>query len=230
MKIIIGPTKKQNSHSNRTIKTEPQFQKQSEELRVLMKSFSKEKLQAIFKISDKLTDEVYHYYHSDFDLVPALDLYNGAVFKSANIDEWNKDDYNYAQEHLIILSALYGPLRPLDGIKPYRLDFLTKLEMNLYEYWEAQMAAFNNHLDYPIINLASNEFSKMVPSQNLVNVKFIEENGKVKSAYAKKARGKMVSYIITNQIDSLDDLKSFNEMDYRYDDHQSTSKELVFTR
>lgn len=230
MKIIIAPTKKQSTKTDLQSQSKPTFHQESESLRKLMKSLSKEELQASLKTSDKLTEQVHSYYHEDHKSVPAAALYSGAVFTAADFPSWKESDINYAQDKLIILSTLYGPLKLLDQVKPYRLDFFTKIDFNLYDYWEEKMEDFNENLDGPIINLASKEFSKMIPSDLLVDIVFLEANGKTQSTNAKKARGTMVNYIIKNRIEDLDDLKNFKLLDYAYKKDQSSEKELVFAR
>ena len=230
MKIIIAPTKKQSTKTDLQSQSKPTFHQESESLRKLMKSLSKEELQASLKTSDKLTEQVHSYYHEEQESVPAAALYSGAVFTAANFPSWKESDINYAQDKLIILSTLYGPLKLLDQVKPYRLDFFTKMDFNLYDYWEEKMEDFNENLHGPIINLASKEFSKMIPSDLLVDIVFLEANGKTQSTNAKKARGTMVNYIIKHRIEDLDDLKDFKLLDYSYKKDQSSDRELVFAR
>ena len=230
MKIIIAPTKKQSAKSELKSISIPRFQKESESLRNIMKKMSIRELKASLKTSDKLTDEVYSYYHDEYNSVPAASLYTGSVFASADFLTWKERDLDYAQDNLIILSALYGPLRPLDKVKPYRLDFYTKLDFKLYDYWKQKMFEFNNILEEPIINLASKEFSKMIPGDLLIDIVFLEPNGKTQSTNAKKARGTMLKFIIKNQISDVDDLKKFNQLDYSYKKDQSSNTELVFAR
>lgn len=230
MKIIIAPTKTQSIESKLKSKSMPRFLQASDSLRSTMKKMSINELKANLKTSDKLTQEVHSYYHDDFNGVPAASLYTGAVFSYADFPAWNKTDLDYAQENLIILSALYGPLRPLDQVKPYRLDFFTKLDFKLYDYWNEKMIDFNNTLEEPIINLASKEFSQMIPSDLLIDIVFLEPNGKTQSTNAKKARGTMLQYIIKNKIEDIDSLKNFDQLDYNYKKDQSSDTELVFAR
>ena len=230
MKIIIAPTKKQSTKSKLQSQSKPSFYQESESLRKLMKALSKDQLQASLKTSDKLTEQVHSYYHEDQKSVPAAALYSGAVFTAADFPSWKESDINYAQDKLIILSTLYGPLKLLDQVKPYRLDFFTKMDFNLYDFWEEKMEDFNENLHGQIINLASKEFSKMIPSDLLVDIVFLEANGKTQSTNAKKARGTMVNYIIKHRIEDLDDLKDFKLLDYSYKKDQSSDRELVFAR
>ena len=230
MKIIIAPTKKQTTDTTLESKSSVEFSKHSQFLRSVLRSLSTDELQASLKTSDKLTKQVHSYYHEDHPEVPAAALYSGAVFTASEILSWENSDLNYAQENLIILSALYGPLRPLDKVKPYRLDFFTKIDINLYDYWNNAMEDFNRNLEGPIINLASKEFSKLIPQELLVDIVFLEANGKTQSTNAKKARGTMLKFIIQNRIDSLNDLKKFDQLGYVYKSEVSNHQSLVFSR
>ena len=230
MKIIIAPTKKQNTNSTLKSESKPVYFDESESLRNIMRTMSKNELQSSLRTSDKLTKQVYSYYHEPLEGVPAAALYNGAVFKAIDFLSWNKNEINYAQDKIIILSALYGPLKILDKVKPYRLDFFTKIGFNLYDYWEKQMKTFNSNLEAPIINLASKEFSKMIPTEFLIDIVFLETNGKTQSTNAKIARGTMVQFIIKNRVKNIENLKTFNLLGYCYKENLSSEDTLVFSR
>lgn len=230
MKIIIAPTKKQSTKSDLKANTKPLFLKESDFLRSSMRKMSKEELKTSLKTSDKLTNEVYDYYHKQCNTVPAAALYTGSVFNAADFLSYTNEELRRGQEKLIILSTLYGPLRLFDEVKPYRLDFYTKIGFNLYKYWEEAMDDYNRNLEGPIINLASKEFSKMIPSELLIDIVFLEANGKTQSTNAKIARGCMLKYIIKNNINDFDKLKEFNLLEYKYKKDQSSERELVFSR
>lgn len=230
MKIIIAPTKKQTTNTTLEFESKVEFSQHSQSLRSIMKSLSENELQASLKTSDKLTKQVHSYYHDNHPEVPAAALYSGAVFAASEILYWGNSDLEYAQEKLIILSALYGPIRPLDRVKPYRLDFFTKIDINLYDYWNDAMKEFNRNLEGPIINLASKEFSKMIPQDLLVDIIFLEANGKTQATNAKIARGTMLKFIIQNKIDCLNDLKKFDLLGYTYKSEESDHQSLVFSR
>lgn len=148
------------------------------------------------------------------------------------------------QEKLRILSGLYGLLKPLDLIQPYRLEMGTKIKVgrkdNLYKFWDNTLAnALNNELedDELLINLASTEYFKALPKK-VLKVPMITpvfkdfKNGKYKTimTYAKMARGYMVRYIIENNVNTLEELKGFNVENYRYSEEMSSGNDLVFTR
>ncbi|CAM3714383.1 YaaA family protein [Erysipelothrix urinaevulpis] len=229
MKIIISPTKKQNK-TGLSPKSSPLFFNQSQDLRNRVKQFNQEEIVKRFSVSEKLSNEIFNFYNEDYDSQAAISMYSGAVFQAADIDSWSDDDFVYAQDNLWILSALYGYLKPLDAVQPYRLDFFSKIDLNLYDYWEEHNQLIHSTIKEPIINLASKEFSKMLPSEYLIDIIFLEENGKTQATRAKQARGDMLSFIITNKIDSLKKLQRYDRLGYSYLDDQSSNNKLVFTK
>ena len=148
------------------------------------------------------------------------------------------------QDRLRILSGLYGILKPLDLIQPYRLEMGTKLNVgeanNLYKFWDSSLAdSLNNEMNEGdlLINLASAEYFKAVPKKILTSPmitpifkEFKNGDYKIVMTYAKRARGLMVRYIIDNNINTIDELKGFDTEGYLYTESLSTESELVFTR
>ena len=176
----------------------------------------------------------------------ALFAFTGDVYQGLSAYSLSKSSIEYAQYHLLILSGLYGALRPLDIIEPYRLEMGTKLKVgrpnNLYEFWGGQPTKLineqlKNHHEKTIINLASNEYFKVVNSKKLdgevISPQFKDaKNGQYKiiSFFAKKARGLMSRYIIENKIAHADELQGFDLEGYRFNSEMSTSAKPVFTR
>ena len=172
--------------------------------------------------------------------------FKGDVYKGLKIESFSNEDLNYAQNHFRILSGLYGILKPLDLIQPYRLEMGTSLEnsngKNLYEFWGNKLT---NRLNKDIkdsestylLNLASNEYFKAVKPKD-VKAKIITpvfkdwKNGEFKiiSFFAKKARGLMASYQLKNKIKNPNDLKGFNEEGYVFNEDMSNNNDYVFTR
>lgn len=254
MIIIISPSKTLdlNEKVNIAEYTIPDFLDNSKEIIENLRSLSVEEISSSMDVSNKIAElnfQRYLKWSLPFTLVnskQALFIYKGNVFKGINVESYKEDDYKFAQKHLRILSALYGVLRPLDLIQPYRLDMNNKLidfkEKNLYKYWsEIVTEALNENLeekqDNILINLASNEYFKIIDTKKfngeIITPVFKEfKNGKYKviSSYAKHARGLMTSYIIKNQISNAQDIKLFNEEGYNFTEELSTDKEWVFTR
>lgn len=177
---------------------------------------------------------------------PAIFAFKGDVYTGLDAYNLNQQNLEFAQDHLRILSGLYGLLRPLDLIQPYRLEMGTKLDTtqgkNLYQFWDMQITRDLNkqlkniHSD-TLINLASNEYFKAVKTNNLkarvITPGFKDyKNGEYKmiSFFAKKARGMMSRFIIEHEIKDPEQLKEFDAEGYRYNSAASRADEWVFTR
>ena len=173
-------------------------------------------------------------------------VFKGDVYQGLQAEDLSEADMKFAQKHIRILSGLYGILKPLDVMKPYRLEMGTKLETakgkNLYEFWGNKITdklnqnCIDSKNEY-LINLASNEYFDSVNKSELlkkvVTPKFLDKkngNYKVISFFAKKARGAMASYIIKNKIQTLDELQNFQGLDYKFCTERSDSSNLVFIR
>ena len=172
--------------------------------------------------------------------------FKGDVYVGLDAYQFSDDDFAFAQEHLRILSGLYGLLKPLDWIQPYRLEMGTKLKNergnNLYDFWGGKITKSLNKqlqkLDSEVlVNLASNEYFKSVQPSDLkaqvvtpVFKDWKNDQYKIISFFAKKARGLMSAYIIRNRLSSVEQLKSFDSEGYVYNEAMSSERELVFTR
>jgi cytoplasmic iron level regulating protein YaaA (DUF328/UPF0246 family) len=176
----------------------------------------------------------------------AVLAFNGDVYNGLDANSFTKDDFDFAQQHMRILSGLYGLLKPLDLMQAYRLEMGTKLEnirgANLYQFWgeiitELLNSALSAQGDKFLINLASNEYFKSVKKKAL-NAEIITpafkdwKNGQYKmiSFYAKKARGLMARYIIQNKLTAVEQLKGFDLAGYQYNAEFSKGNDWVFTR
>ncbi|NOQ63939.1 MAG: peroxide stress protein YaaA [Methyloprofundus sp.] len=216
-----------------------------------LQHFSPEGIQALMGISEKLSALNYQRFQdwlisNPATECPALFAFRGDVYQGLEVDSLNSDEIDYAQQHLRILSGLYGLLRPLDLMQAYRLEMGTKLEnargANLYAFWGDKISALIQQ-DMPkaesneLVNLASNEYFKAVKPK-LTEAKVITpvfkdyKNGKYKiiSFYAKKARGMMVNYALQHKISQAEELKQFNRAGYRYAEELSDDKQWVFLR
>ncbi len=230
----------------------PQFTDRSEKLVKELKKYSPTKLEKLMKISSKLANLNYERYQewrlpfSPKNSKQALFAFRGEVYTGINSGTMTMDDINFAQQHLRILSGLYGILRPLDLIQAYRLEMGTPLKTDknkdLYQFWsDALTNLLINELDNEpgkiLINLASNEYYKALDSKKL-NTKIITpvfkdfKNGSYKflSVYGKKARGLMTRFLISNRISNPENLKLFDCEGYFYNDRMSKDDEWVFTR
>ena len=176
----------------------------------------------------------------------AIFAFKGDVYSGLALDEFTEDDYTYAQDHLRILSGLYGCLRPMDLIQPYRLEMKTRLKNdrgeNLYQFWDERITkSLNKELkkqqEPVLVNLASNEYFKSVKPKllegRLLNINFKEtKEGKTRvvAIFAKRARGMMTDYIIRNRIEKPEDLKRFKQGGYKFNKVLSDDKQWTFER
>lgn len=254
MLALISPAKKLDFETEPTSGTysEPMFLKDTEELVSKAKNLSREDLMRLMGISEKLADlnfQRFQDFSTPFDLGNAKQaalVFNGDTYVGLKARDFDDADMAFAQDHLRILSGLYGMLRPLDLIQPYRLEMGIKLANgrgnNLYEFWDGQISdaiddAVSSHADGSVINLASNEYFKAVKTDGLsapvITPVFKEVRdgvAKVLGMMAKRARGTMARYMIQNRIERADDLKSFTEDGYEYRADLSDATTWVFTR
>lgn len=215
-------------------------------------SLTPDNIANLMKVSPKIAELNYQRFQNwHANLTPensrqAIFAFKGDVYEGLQVEDFNQDDFNFAQNNLRILSGLYGLLKPLDLMLPYRLEMGTKLKNgvnnNLYQFWgnviteqlNQQLTQQNSRY---LINLASNEYFKSVNptllNATVISPTFLDEskgNYKIVSFYAKKARGLMSRYIIKNQLSNIDDLLSFNLAGYQFDSMRSTDHQWVFTR
>ena len=236
MIILLSPAKTLDTETPSRVKnaTQPVFLENSAQLVETLKGYNRQKLGKLMSISDTLAEtnvERYKLWQRPFDIHnarPAIQMFRGDVYVGLDADTLSRGDLTYAQKHLRILSGLYGVLKPLDLIQPYRLEMGTRLKtsegQNLYDYWgenitQSLNAECKGRRKPLVVNLASVEYFSSVQTQlldaNLVAPVFQDEkNGKYKiiSFFAKKARGAMARYLIQNRCKSLDDLRGLISM------------------
>ncbi|MFY0630136.1 MAG: peroxide stress protein YaaA [Flavobacteriaceae bacterium] len=252
MKIIISPAKSLDFENKATTNThtQPSFLDQSEKLNKKLKTVSRKKLGEFMSISPALADLNYtrnQEWQPPFNLdnaKQAVFAFTGEVYRGLDVTTLPEDKLSLLQDRLRILSGLYGLLKPLDLIQPYRLEMGKRLKVgrkeNLYKFWGDTLAnSLNDEMqdDDLFINLASAEYFKAVPQKALkvpmITPVFKElKNGqyKVVMTFAKKARGFMVRYILDHNVNTLEELKGFNTEGYGFSEALSSETELVFTR
>jgi len=253
MKIIISPAKSLDFKTELPTKnfSTPNFLSESKKINELLKKKSPSELKSLMSISEKLAELNWNRnntFKTPFNIEnarPSIFTFNGDVYSGLDAFSLSMDQLNQAQKSLRILSGLYGLLKPLDLIQPYRLEMGTKLNvegsLNLYGFWRNKITnKLNDELNENefFVNLASNEYSSAI-DRKLLKTSMISpvfkdmKNGKLKiiSFYAKKARGMMVRYILDNEINNLEDLRGFDYGGYSYSSEESEKmKELVFIR
>jgi len=252
MLILLSPAKKLNEE-NQSIEncSSPVLLEESEKLINSLRKYTPKKLSKLMGISDALSDlNVERYLKWDKDhtknVSPTALMFNGEAYAGLDAVSFTNKEKEYAQNHLRILSGLYGILKPFDLIHAHRLEMGTKLKIgksnNLYEFWGDRIVnevntVVANQKEKVLINVASNEYFKSINKKKLdatiITPVFKDfSNGKYKTVmvYAKKARGMMAAYIIKNKIEKVDDLIGFDTAGYCYNADASTDKEIVFYR
>lgn len=240
MKIIFSPSKgMDNSVIKNSLNSElPLFIEKANYLRNIISELSVEDFEKKFKLKGKLLQEAYNIAINKENEIEkeALLFYSGVSFRQLELEKYSKDDFSYVKNHVFILSALYGVLNALDRIKAYRLDMGIKiLDESLYSFWKKEIDNFFKEEDL-IINLASNEFSKMLDRKKqprIIDVEFrqlIDGNLKNISTEAKKARGLFLNYMIKNKIVDDIKLKEFNLEGYIFSEENSESNKLIFIK
>lgn len=252
MKLVLSPAKTLDYETALPTDnaTQPEFLKHAERLNKVLKRKSVKALSELMGISKDLSqlnvdrNQDWEIPFSNDNARPAIYAFKGDVYRGLDAYSIPIDKIDKVQETVRILSGLYGILKPLDLMQPYRLEMGTKLSVgkakNLYEFWKKDLTkALNSELkdDELFLNLASVEYFKAIDKQALkvpvVDVDFKElKNGNYKTiaVYAKLARGLMTRYIIDNDAKSLDDVKGFDLENYRFHDKLSVENKLVFTR
>ncbi len=254
MIIILSPAKRMNFKPLTSVKSlsVPVFAKEAWEIANKMKDYSPVQLTRLLGVNSDLalsTAERFASFREDpFDLTtkPAVFAYSGDAYRGLDSESLSPESLAFSQEHLRILSALYGVLRPLDAIQPYRLEMGTTLHVNksknLYNFWQKKISdvlAKDLTADpVPVlINLASQEYFSAINTKALgvriitpVFKEYRDGNYKILSMYAKYARGKMTRYILEKQINNPEELKGFDLEGYAYDDNLSNENNWVFTR
>lgn len=253
MKIVISPAKTLDFETSLPTKeySEYGFQKQSLAIDKVLKKKKPKQLAELMDISEKLADLNWQRNQernvaeiTPENARPAIFAFSGEVYVGLDAYSLSQDKISLLQDRLRILSGLYGLLKPLDLMQPYRLEMGTKLAIgakkNLYEFWKATLTKeLNSQLekDELFINLASAEYFDAVDVKKLkvpvITLEFKDyKDGKLKmiSFFAKKARGMMVRYIVDTNAKTLDDLKGFNYEGYAFDANLSKGTTLVFTR
>ncbi len=253
MKVLLSPAKAldMDKEINAPRASAPIFLDKSEALVKKLAKFSSKKIGEMMHLSQDLSDLNHERYQSwkastelDGSNTYAIAAFNGEVYRGFDATTLSAEKLEEAQNTVRILSGLYGVLKPLDLIYPYRLEMGTKWSVtpkitSLYKFWGTSISDTLNeeNEDGIIVNLASNEYFKAVDKKALkgrvVTPTFKEfKNGKYKviMVYAKRARGFMARYIVDHSITNVEDLKAFDTDGYRFDENLSSGDDWVFTR
>lgn len=253
MQIILSPAKLMDfSDEMKEVKsTRPLFPEKSKELIAVCRQLSEREIAAEMAINAKMAREVYEYFQTyDLRSTPkqsAAIAYNGIAYKGLNAHDFSEEDFEFAQRHLNIISGLYGIVRPLDTIRPYRLEMQRKIVppgyKTLYDFWEETVNEYLSKKlrkgDKTIINVASKEYAKVVRRNKLPNgtkiidIQFLQqENDRLKQivVHSKKARGLMSRFIIKNRLVDPEEVKGFDWEGYFFYPALSKEDSWVFVR
>ncbi len=251
MLILLSPAKTLNFNCDipdQITPSLPYFKKEAWQLNQLLKAYSVEQLANLMKISPKLSELNYQRFknfnqeYNNYNAKPAIYAYNGDVYEGLSLDLYNASQLQFANQNIRIISGLYGLLKAFDLIQAYRLEMSIALSnpsgKNLYDFWQAKITQrLNDEKSNYIVNLSSQEYSSAINSKKLnkilINITFKENiNGKYKiiGIHAKKARGIMANFIISNLIEDLEELKKFSLDGYKYMPELSSSSDYVFVR
>jgi len=252
MIIILSPAKSLDfeTSTEHLPSTQPDYIAQSKELIGQLRTLGSSEIAGLMSISEKLAElnhQRYQAWQPNFTVdnsKQALLAFTGDVYQGLDASTFSDSDLQFAQQHLRILSGLYGLLKPLDLMQPYRLEmgtgFNNKKGKNLYEFWGGLLTDDLNRLletEEVLVNLASNEYFRAVKAKlvigEIITPQFKDlKNGKYKiiSFFAKRARGAMARYIIENRLDKPEQLKEFAWQGYRFDADQSRDNDWVFSR
>jgi len=254
MLIVVSPAKTLDYETPPKTKkfTLPSYLDDSQILIDRLREFSALDIAELMKVSSKIAElnfERYDTWQAEFspeNAKQAILAFKGDVYTGLDANSFSADDFKFAQNHLRMLSGLYGFLRPLDLMQPYRLEMGTRLQnvrgKNLYEFWGTKISeGLNQQLkkikSNTLINLASNEYFKAVKpaalNAEIITPAFKEyKNGQYKmiGIYAKRARGLMSRYIIQNRLSDVDDIQQFDVDGYKFNPQMSDDKTWVFTR
>ena len=254
MLITLSPSKGQDFETPPPVKkhSKPVNLKDSELLIKQLKKYKVADIQSLMDVSENIAQlnvQRYKSFTTPFttkNAKQAIFAFKGDVYSGIDVEHFDEDDLAFAQEHVRILSGLYGYLRPLDLIQPYRLEMKTRLANprgdNLYQFWGDRITDLLNkdlkkQQEPVLVNLASNEYFKSVKPKKLegelLNINFKEtKNGKTRvvAIFAKRARGMMTDYIVRNRIEHPKDIKKFRMEGYRFSKELSDDKQWTFER
>ena len=252
MKILLSPAKSLDYKSDLpTLKTsEGCFLNEAQYLNNILKEKSPNELSELMNISSSLGELNYQRNNSwslpfsSKNARQSIYAFSGDVYRGLDSYTIDEDKIDFMQNSVRIISGLYGLLKPLDLIQPYRLEMGTKMPVddnkNLYEYWRQKITTqLNTDLDKnePVLNLASNEYFKAIDKKvvktDIFTANFKQlKNGEYKTIaiFSKKARGMMTRFIIENNISDINDIRSFNYDGYLFHESLSLKKEFIFTR
>ena len=246
MRIILSPAKKMNEETDILVPEGlPVFMESTEAIMRWVQALSYEDAKKLWACNDSIARQNYdRFQHMDLyrRLTPAILSYEGIAYQYMAPSVFANGEFAYVQEHLRILSAFYGVVKPMDGVTPYRLEMQAKAKIagtkDLYAYWGDRI--YQEMLDdsHVIVNLASKEYSKCVEKyltaeDRYITCMFGEISGEKivqKGVYAKMARGEMVRYMAEHNVEQPEEMKGFDRLGYTFREDLSNEREYVFIK
>lgn len=224
MLVFISPSK---TFTNDVIPgNEAIFKEETTKLFNEIKSFGKDELKEKFNLSDKLVDEVYHYYHEPQEPSKAIYRYGGILYKALDAKT-----LKFMDNKIFIFSAMYGLLNHDDQILKYRIDFTHRMLGNLYHYWKNKIESYliKHYQNEILVDLTSKEFEVLIPNPKIrIDFKLIDKN--TSTVLLKQMRGKFARYIINNNLKTIDEIKNIIIDDFKFDCELSTDSIFYFTK
>ncbi len=245
MKIIISPAKKMKIDTESPWQTFPAFMNETQEIMDWIKALDYEAAKAMWKCNDQIASQNFDRFKQmnlTGELTPAILSYEGIAYQYMAPSVFEYGEFDYVQENLRILSAFYGVVKPLDGVRPYRLEMQAKAAIgahkNLYDYWGRKLYDAVMDESHIVINLASKEYSKCIEKYLTEQDRFItcvfgEWDGKKvvqKGVYAKMARGEMVRFMAQKKIYDPEEIKNFDHLGYHFEHSRSDDHVYVFLK
>ena len=245
MKIILSPAKKMKMEQEAETLTTPVFMENTKELMCWVQKLTYEEAKKLWACNDKIAELNYERFRNmdlTRNLTPAILSYEGIAYQYMAPAVFETGQFEYIQEHLRILSAFYGVLRPMDGVTPYRLEMQARAAVggykDLYALWGNRLYEAVRDESGIILNLASKEYSKCIEvclseEDRYITPVFCEEAGGklvTKGTYAKIARGEMVRFMAENRIEDPSEIRSFDRLGYRFREELSSDTRYIFER
>lgn len=253
MIVLLSPAKTLDFESEAVTSSasQPEFLEEASQLIAKLKKLSSKQIQSLMSVNPDIAElnvQRFQTWETPFhngNAKQAMLSFTGEVYRGLNANTFNEPDFEFAQAHIRILSGLYGVLKPLDLIQPYRLEMGTSLKYsakvsNLYQFWGDKIKEYfesENIENQAIINLSSNEYFKSIRPKEIKNriihchfKDFKDGEYKMLMTYAKNARGAMARYIVKNQIESIEGLKGFDLNGYSFNANLSDETNFTFTR
>lgn len=246
MLILISPAKIMRTNGLHQAQSIPYFQHESKQILGLLQTYDVKDLMKLMRVKEAVAiQNKQRFKELQFDVkgTCALETYDGMQYKSMHLEDANEEIWSYLQEHLCILSGLYGLLRPNDSIYPYRLEMQAKLQVNeekdLYAFWQSRLIRYikQQYQGQSIINLMSKEYAACVSplhkKKNWLDIVFyVEKQGmlKVESTQAKKARGMMVRWMAEHVCTDVEEIKLFDMDGYEFDPLLSSPSKFIFIK